>query len=48
VARSGVRLPIRRNLLAVTLAVTGLTLFGLAAIDWQDYLWTIVYHVQVR
>lgn len=39
---------VRRNLLAVLLTTAGCTLFGLAVIDWLDYLWTILYHVKDR
>lgn len=38
----------RRNVLTIVLATAGCTLFGLAVIDWLDYLWVIVYHASVR
>ena len=38
----------RRNVLAIVLATSGCTLFGLAVIDWLDYLWVVVYHASVR
>jgi len=32
----------------MALAVAGLTLFGLAAFDWQDYRWALVHHAKDR
>lgn len=37
-----------RNGLAFVLIAAGLTLLGLAVIDWLDYIWTILVHVQER
>lgn len=42
------RMLVRRNLLAIWLTTAGLTLLGLAVIDWLDHLWAITFHVMGR